>query len=342
MANVINPMARVVIYGSEVLTISDLVIEFDVTKTMSDHPNEAEITVINLEADKRNRILDPSYKDIPIDLYISNKDSDELVLLYNGEIDSVENRALRPGYATTISCLSQREEHTAKYMEKTYAVGTTYEQMINDILAVIDMPYESADLPTATIKMPYSFDAPAFKILQRLCRDCGLFAYINDGTLYVSDFQEPVAAAEHIVDRTLLLEPPKLTKRIDIDHVERETLVNVTKIDPFAQKRKVKKRVKEVRRLKSGRRKISVVTQDGEGFEDEPQFEASFEAVDSEIFGADFRIFANPNIQTNDIVALSDDEDTKYRVIEVETFGDNDGGDWDTMLKCDDYEPEQV
>jgi hypothetical protein len=337
MSNVRNNTIQVIIDADDLIVIQDLVIEFNVIKDLDEEPNEATITVYNLEAEKRNRIIDPTVQDIPVSLYISQGDSDELVLLFSGEIDRVENQATKPGYATTLHCMSQKEHHRAKYIDKkTYATGTPYSQIVDDFLSVIDMPSEKLEIPQTGIGMSYSFSGPAFKLLQRFVYGLGMFCYILDGVIYISSVYEPATPVAYEIARSSLLEAPMSTERVDSKDVELRTVIDTVNIDPFAKERKRKKRITKIKYGDKGKKRV--VKREVVDTSSEPsEVTATFDAVDSVITGADFMIIADPNIQPDYLVALSDDFETKYRVKEVNTYGDNWGGDWTTELKCDDF-----
>ena len=341
MTQIQNHKVQVVVDADAQLVIDELVIEFDITKDLEDEPNEATITIYNLEASKRNIVLDPTYQDLPVDLYITPhlanpNEEQEFVLAFRGEIDRVENVALRPGYATVLHCMSQKEQHRSKYVDgKTYAAGTTYRQMVDDFLAVIDMPSEILEIPDTGIRMAHSFTGPAFKVLQRLVLDIGYFCYIRDGVIYISSVYEPATPVTFGINRNVLLEPPKSTERVDGKDIELRTIVEMTGLDPFAKQRKRRKKKTKIKYGDKGKKKVVVRELD-----EEPPggVTASFEAIDAVITGADFHMFADPNIQPDYLVSLDEDFETRYRVREVKLWGDNDGGDWDMMLKCDDFD----
>jgi hypothetical protein len=341
MTQIQNHKVQVVIDSDEQLIIEDLVIEFDVVKDLEDEPNEATITIHNLEADKRNRIINPTYQDLPVDLFITPHLADpnqeqEFVLAFRGEIDRVENQALRPGYATILHCQSQKEQHRAKYIDgKTYAAGTTYKQIVDDLLAVIDMPSEILTMPETGIRKARSFTGPAYEILQQFVYDIGYKTYIRDGVLYISSVYEPATPVSYILNRNMLLEPPISTERVDSDDIEMRTIVDTINIDPFAQDRKRKKRFTKIKYGDKGKKKV--VRRE---IQETPDHGATvtFDAVDAVITGADFHAFADPTVQPDFLVSLIDDPDGKYRVREVHLWGDNWGGDYDMVLKCDDFD----
>lgn len=341
MTQVKNHKVQVVIDADEQLVIQDLVVEFDVVKDLEDEPNEAKITIHNLEADKRNRILNPTYQDLPVDLYITphleNADAEqEFVLAFRGEIDRVENQALHPGYATILHCQSQKEHHKSKYIDgKTYATGTKYSQIFDDLISIIDMPSETLAFSNQGIRKARSFTGPAFEILQRLAYDHGYKAYIRDGVLYISSVYEPATPTYYTISRNVLLEPPISTERVDSDDVEMRTIVDTVNIDPFAKQRKRKKKFIKIKYGDKGKKRV--VRREVQESPDEGST-VTFDAVDAVITGADFHLFADPNIQPDFLVRLSDDLATNYRVKEVHIWGDNWGGDWDMNLKCDDFD----
>lgn len=341
MTQIQNHKVQVVVDADAQLIIDELVIEFDVTKDLEDEPNEATITIHNLEASKRNIVLDPTYQDLPVDLYITPhlanpKEEQEFVLAFRGEIDRVENIALRPGYATVLHCMSQKEQHRSKYIDgKTYAAGTTYRQMVDDFLAVIDMPSEALEMPDTGIRKARSFTGPAYEILQQVVYDIGYKAYIRDGVLYISSVYEPYAPNQYTLSRNVLIEPPKSTERVDSDDIEMRTVVDTTALDPFAKDRKRKKRFTKIKYGDKGKKKV--VRREVQESPDEGGT-VTFDAIDAVITGADFHAFADPTVQPDYLVSLVDDPDTKYRVREVRLWGDNDGGDWDMLLKTDDFD----
>ena len=70
MSNVINPHIAVLIKGASDWWSDDedprLEMSIDIIKDLDDEPNEARVEIYNLNADTRNRIIDPSQRDTPI------------------------------------------------------------------------------------------------------------------------------------------------------------------------------------------------------------------------------------------------------------------------------------
>jgi hypothetical protein len=341
MPQVKNHKAQVVIDANELLIIEDLVIEFDIVKDINEEPNEATITIYNLEANKRNQVIDPTYQDIPIDLYLTphqtgQNDKQEFVLAFRGEIDRVENHFLRPGYSTILHCMSQKEHHKAKYIDsKTYAAGTKYSQIVDDFLAIIDMPSEIVAMPKEGIRKARSFTGPAYELLQQLMYDLGNKVYIQDGILYITSVYEPAIPVYYEISRSVLFEPPLSTVRVDSDDIEMRTIVDTVNLDLFSKERKRKKRFTKIKYGDKGKKKV--IRREIQEAPDEGET-VTFDAIDAVITGADFHLFADPNIQPDYLVSLTDDTETHYRVREVHMWGDNWGGDWDMTLKCDDFD----
>jgi hypothetical protein len=115
MVQLVNPRYQLKLFAETELTIEGLNIEYEVNKDLEMEPNEAIISIWNLNADYRAQIVEAGMVETPVELYLTPGGIDELVLAFRGEIETVNNQTSRddPGIETRIRCSSQQRNHRA-------------------------------------------------------------------------------------------------------------------------------------------------------------------------------------------------------------------------------------
>jgi hypothetical protein len=231
----------------------------------------------------------------------------------------VENEDVHPGTESIIHCVSQKRNHRDFWFQKTYAADTYVDDIINDMLALINLPKGNTwEESTEKIILSKSFAGPAYALLQRFMFDRGMYCYIMDGKIYASLVD--VAPSGTLIDCSLytMRKNPKSITRTARDLVEMKTVIEVTGRIPDAMK---KRRVRKSRKKK----KTEVYGQNDL---------VEFEAVDQTLAGMQFAFFLHPefcpdNMFTHDGIL--------YRCTSVTHEGNTFGGNWDTTVDADIY-----
>jgi hypothetical protein len=322
MVNLVNPQVYIKVpdfdFDTEEFAVQPRV-SFRVEKDLQDHPNEAEVTIYNLNRDWQSRLRDAGENDAPIEIHMSTggRADDGTIQVYKGEIDYSRSMQLRPGFETKITAFSQKKNHRSFWFEKTYARDTPTDEIVFEMAEAIGLPYgNSFDIPTTGILLSESFSGPAFEILARYCFDMGLYTYILDGKLYITSIFEPPEPTVITLEDAILLSEPQQKIRHDRTEVEMRAIIEASNKSPFPPKRRRKKRKKK---------KIDIVGKNDY---------VKFEAVDEAIKGMDFLLLAQPSIQPDNIVKF---DGVYYRVQELYHYGNNDGTEWNTELYTDEY-----
>lgn len=326
MANVINPHIAVLIKGASDWWSDDedprLEMEIDIDKDLDGEPNEARVSLYNLNADTRSRIIDPSLRDTPIEIHYAAFGTDDLTKCFVGEIETARTVREWPGLVTRLVCKSQRWHTRSKYLEgKTYEAGTSIQQIVDDIVAVIDLPLQAEALPSASILLAQTFNGPAFYALRKFLLNYGYFAYIVDGTLAISGVYAPPNPSLVEVTQNTMVSEPIPTERKDAVDVVLHTITDTTNIDPFAKKN---------RRNKKKWAKQALSRNDY----------IEYEAIDDILFGIECETLGTPAINPDNIVTFEGD-DNQYRVQQVNHSGDTREG-VTTWIQADVYEGESV
>jgi len=305
----INPRCAVRFFGTEDILIDKLDIDFEIVKDLEEEPNEATITIYNLSENTRSNIIDPSSKNVPIELYFNPFGSKDLISAFTGEVDSVRNTPLRPGYSTVLSCSSQKWQHRALYVEKTYSMGTPAQQIIDELIGIINLPVVQIPPLVHPILLATSLTGPAFTVLRRFLFDYGRTAYIRDGELMItSAYTTPMPTAIKIPD-TIALTVATPTERYDAVDAEMRVVTETTGLDPLQKlsKRSRKKYTKKVVGKPKGL--ISLVD----------DIHVEVEAIDSTIPGIERDLLALPTMQPDTIVLF--DDGNQYRTTTVTHSG---------------------
>lgn len=118
-----NPHIGLIIKGTEDWVSehepTNIEMSINVTKDLDGEPNEATVEIYNLNTDTRNRIIDPSVRDTPIEILFAPFGTDELHTCFVGEVERARSYPQRPGMVTQLTCKSQRWNSRDKYVEPT-------------------------------------------------------------------------------------------------------------------------------------------------------------------------------------------------------------------------------
>lgn len=342
LTSIVNPQIKIVVtgIGSE-LIVETLACEYDVLKDRDPEPNEAVIKIYNLNETHRNYLIDPSYQECPVQLYATPAGSDEYVKLFFGEVHRVVNTPLYPGWETVLECTSQDEQHKIRSISKTYAAGTPIRTILNDMVDLVGLPTDiSTVLPTGTILLSASFSGPAFPLLRQFCYDYGLYCFVLDGVLKISDVYEPTNPQVITLRRSQLLRYPFARTFNEAETVEQQSVLEATSGDV----EKIISRGKS-RNKKTTKKKITtedLLNPEAPSYDDVSN-DMTYDVVDTEITGMEFEVLLNPRINPDDIITVDvkPTEDARlfgkrWRVREVHHTGTERGGS--TIIGAVDYD----
>lgn len=327
MTNIVNPRIEVRVFGQEVFAIKDLYMDFDIVKDLDEEPNEASISIYNLNSDFRGKLTGSTEVSTPIEIYLTPSGIDTLVLAFRGDIDTARHINLRPGHETQLVCSSQALSHRTAYVsQKTFPKGTPVYDIVNFLADKIGLPSKveleglGSGIYSHGILLSQSFSGPAFPLLKRYAFDLGLYAFILDGVLNVTSIHEPQSPTVVTIKESVFLSTPQPTLRRDEDMVEMRTVFEGAHINPFAKKRKKNKKAKKL---------------------DVHNDYVEYNVVDSAVEGVDLGLLCQPDLQPDSIINLDIDGYRRklYRVTEVNHHGNNETFDqWTTDIKADLYD----
>jgi hypothetical protein len=322
MTNHVNQVIEITIRGDTDIVIgAGIEKRFEFTKDMSDEPNEATIEIHNLNPDERAAIKAAADKYTPIEIAFSGLGTADPVRAYVGEIESVINRNMRPGFVTEIRALSEKRAHRAAYVtQKTYAAGTAKSDIVKDLTDAIGLPVESDTIPTIGILLSHSFSGAAFPILQRFVFDMGMYCFITDGVLHISNVYDPPSPTVVDITPAMLITEPQETTRTNAADTELHTVTDMANIDPLRKKR---------RRKKSSTQKKEPGQNDY----------VEIDAIDIVVPGVEIECFGIPTLNPDNLITL-DKGQTHYRVYLIQTNGADVKGDEfpTTHIKADRFE----
>jgi hypothetical protein len=328
VSTVINPHIALLIRGAEDWDSDDernrLDMSISVEKDTDGEPNEAEVTIHNLNDDARNRIIDPAVRDTPIEIFFAPFGTDERASCFVGEIETKRPEQLRPGMATHLTCKSQQWQSRDKFIDPTtYEKGTPITEVIQALVEVIDLPI-NLDLngfSVDSLLLSETISGPAFLALRRFVEPYGLTVFICDGVLHFSDAYEVPNPTIVQITNAMLTGPVEPTERRDVVDVVMRTITDSTALDPFARPRKKKRKKRTLPKQAKG-----------------PTDYIEYDAVDDTIFGVVAETLGVPAILPDHIVQFEDD-DQYYRVRTVTHAGDTREG-VTTTIQADVYEEE--
>ena len=331
MSTLINPHIALLIKGIEDWDSDEEPVRLDmsitVEKDLDGEPNEAEVIIHNLNADTRNRIIDPAVRDMPIEIFYAPFGSDERVSCFVGEIERKRNEQLRPGMATHLFCKSQRWQSRDKYIDSTtFEAGTPVGEIIDVLTGIIDLPVHTEAFNQAAFLSSQTLSGPAFLQLRRFIEPYGLFAFICDGALHITDVYEIPNPTVVEITNAMLTGPVEPTERNDAVDVMLRSIAESTILDAFEKPTKTRK--KKRKKVDLLDRKIAAG----------PSGYIEYEAVDDTIFGVSAELLGVPALIPDNVIQFEDDPQY-YRVQTVTHSGDTREGVL-TTITADVYEEE--
>lgn len=347
MATVFNPHIAVIIHGAEDWDSDTekyrLDMDIQVEKDQDGEPNEASVTIYNLNDDTQNRIIDPSQRDTPIEIFFAPFGTDERVSCFIGEIETKRNEQLRPGTATHLVCKSQQWQSRDKCIDSTtFEKGTPITEVIKTLVEIIDLPVnlDLTGFSVDTLLLSETLSGPAFMALRRFMDTYGVGVFICDGVLYFSDVYEAPNPTIVPITNAILTGPIEPTERRDVVDVVLRTIADSTGSDPFATPRKKKRKKRKVTKLAryADKKKVQAIAaeQDRQANLQSDGSYIEYEAVDDTIFGVTAELLGAPTIIPDNIVQF-EGSDQYYRVRTVTHAGDTKDGVL-TTINCDVYE----
>jgi hypothetical protein len=338
MTSHINQVIEITIRGDTDIVIgTGIEKRFEFTKDMSDEPNEAMVEIHNLNPDTRAAIKSAADKYTPIEIAFSGLGTADPVCAYVGEIESVINRNMRPGFVTEIRALSEKRAHRAAYVtQKTYAAGTAKSDIVKDLTDAIGLPVESDTIPTVGIMLSHSFSGAAFPILQRFVYDFGMYCFITDGVLRISNVYDPPSPTVVEITPAMLITEPQETTRTNAADTELHTVTDIANLTPFRKKKRRKKSVVKKRELEQkdllDRNLAESRAENDNGY-------VEIDAIDIVVPGVEIECFGIPTLNPDNLITL-DKGQTHYRVYLIQTNGaDVEGDEFPTThIKADRFE----
>jgi len=330
MTNVINPEIQLVVENifdntwDSAQEDNRLDMEIDITKDLDGKPNIAHISIYNMN-DTTIALLSSGSSSIEIRFNILGQS--DTISCFLGEIMEVYTESLHPGTCTHVIAESQRYYSRDKYLDVSYEATTALELVVNDLTEAIGLPVQSVTIPQESFTKALHLTGPAFLNLREVLQFVGLFPYICDGVLYISNVFEPPDQSESnggttvSITSNMMTSVPRPTVRQDVTDLWYTTSLNDDRAaeaaDMFAaNKAKVKKLTKkQVRDL--NKELIEV------------------DAVSTDIRGIDVEVFGLPSLQPDTMIQLEGD-DHYYRVQKLTHQGDNHEGVY-TSIQADLY-----
>jgi hypothetical protein len=339
MTEHVNQVIEITIRGDTDIVIGEGIEKsFNITKDMSDEPNEASVEIYNLNPDTRAAIKAAADKYTPIEIAFSGLGSADPVRSYVGEIESVINRNLRPGFSTEIRALSEKRAHRSAYVtQKTYVAGTSKADIVKELTDAIGLPVESDTIPTVGILLSHSFSGAAFPILQRFVFDMGMYCFITDGVLHISNVYDPPSPIVVEITPAMFITEPQETTRTNAVDTELHTVTDISNLTPFRKKKRRKKTV--VKKLELEQRDL-LDRNLRESREENDNGYVEIDAIDIVVPGIEIECFGIPTLNPDNLITL-DGGQTHYRVFHIDTWGDDlrEGGERPTTrIKADRFE----
>lgn len=339
-----NPHIGLIIKGAEDWDSDQeptrLEMSINVMKDLDGEPNEATVEIYNLNADTRNRIIDPSVRDTPIEISFAPFGTDDLHTCFVGEIERARSFPTRPGMTTQLTCKSQMWQARNRLFEPTtYEAGTPIRTIITSLTDTIGLPVQVDNFKILETQMRQTLSGPAFLLLKKFIYQYGLFTYICDGTLYISDVYDIPNPTIVEITKNMMVSEPEPTERKDAVDVLLHTIVEANNLDPFAKKRKKRRNKRKLRKLApSAKAPTSAAAAKRTALEREAAARTAmtyveYETVDDIIFGKECETLGTPAINPDNIVRFEGD-DQDYRVQVVTHQGDTREG-VTTLIRAD-------
>jgi hypothetical protein len=204
--------------GSKLITVTDLDIEFNIKATRGADPNTGLFTIFNLEKDLIS-LIESAHQGV--EFLVSPNPVDEPTLIFRGTSTNVVHDPSGLDDILTIIAGEGAKEFTKAYVNKTYAKGTTLNEILDDLAAALGLPMNAGSFgPETALNYPLMLSGRAGNCLSQVARDFDLSWSIQRGTIEVLEKYGLSTLAPNAVKLTFdtgLIETPVL---IDVEDVE--------------------------------------------------------------------------------------------------------------------------
>lgn len=132
------------------IIITELKIDFDITKTITKDPNKATVIITNLNETNRNLITSGDYNRIMLKV---GYDGDLRTLFY-GHIDIVENTKAEVDTQTKLTCNDGQDDYRNAVMSVSLAKGATDQDILNHATASMKNTTKGSQTLTNERRLP--------------------------------------------------------------------------------------------------------------------------------------------------------------------------------------------
>jgi hypothetical protein len=192
------------------LVITDLSIDFVVRANRRKQPNQAELTVYNLNEQNRHLIAEEG---TAIEFAAGYAGRNKL--LFRGTTNNIINVKEGNTWKSMIWAGDGQKEYLNSFISAAYAAGTLVSRIIEEIALIFGLTTE-LDLPEDKLTTGVTFDGLAKDVLSEVCDDYGYAWSIQHGVLQVvleGKTPSRESQATLVNSSTGLLSPPQITDK---------------------------------------------------------------------------------------------------------------------------------
>lgn len=192
-------------------TFTNLKIEFEIEKTLEGTPNEAKISIYNLNENSRSNINEELAR---ITLEAGYQREGSRGIIFDGFVRDVTHEPIGPDVKTTIEAGDGDKANRKSYVSKTYPKNTPVRDMILDIQSKMDDVELGEIILPDNIPTPAratSFMAPPRRCLDELGRSFGFYWSVQNGALEVIPADGALSDVINITPATGMIGVPSIT-----------------------------------------------------------------------------------------------------------------------------------
>ena len=155
-------------------------ISFEISKTMLGSPNEAAITIYNLQNDKIDQLQE---RGLPVELSVGWRDT-EAVRIFKGDLQTSLTSRSGPDRQTVLKCLDGGQAITFTAGQQTFdtvPISTIVEYLAGEVMG---LPISVIDIQGETGFKGRSISGTADRELDALAREFGFSWSVQDGDFY--------------------------------------------------------------------------------------------------------------------------------------------------------------
>lgn len=199
------------------IALHEIVISFEVTKSISSTANTADITIYNLTESHRN-MMGKEFDEVQLEAgYMPPDGGGNVGIIFKGNIRDVSHKRNGADIVTTISCGDGDKALRKATLSKSYPKGTPVKDVVNDLYGelakqgVTRGEWKFPDDKPTTYKRPYAVCGSCAREMNTIGRGQQMYWNIQNGAMEIIPGDGFIGQVAIISSDTGMIDTPTLT-----------------------------------------------------------------------------------------------------------------------------------